>query len=311
MSQIKTIFIGTPDFALPALKALTRDTDFLVKAVITQPDMPAGRKLVPTPPPVKELALRYKLEVWQPQKVIQVLDNLRELEPDVIVVAAYAQIIPEAILNLPKYGCINIHPSLLPKYRGASPVQAAILNGDEITGVTIMQMDKTMDTGPILAQDKLPIVKHETTASLLVKTAALGAKLLTPTIKQYIKGKIKPQDQDNSQATYVKIFDKQDGLIDWQKSAAAIERMVRAFTPWPSAWTWVKGKQLKIVEVEPMPLDFDTYKPGKTFVYNNSLAVQCGQQALLIKRLKLEGKNEISGEDFVRGYKDFLGAVLG
>lgn len=311
MSQIRTIFIGTPEFALPALKVLARDNDFLIKAVITQPDMPAGRNLTPTPPPVKELALKYKLEVWQPQAITQVLDQLRELEPDVIVVAAYAQIIPEAILNLPKYGCINIHPSLLPKYRGASPVQATILNGDKETGVTIMLMDKTFDTGPILSQEILPVDSHETTISLLDKTAELGAKLLAPTIKKYIKGKIKPIAQDSSKFTYVRMFTKQDGLIDWTKTATEVERLIRALGHWPTAWTWIKGKQLKIIEVKPEPLDFNTYKPGKTFIFNNCLAVQCGADALIIKRLKLEGKNEISGEDFVRGYKDLLGAILG
>jgi methionyl-tRNA formyltransferase len=308
---IKTIFIGTPDFALPALKALVRDIDFSVKAVITQPDMPSGRKLVPTPPPVKELALQYKLEVWQPQKIIQVLDNIRALEPDVMVVAAYAQIIPEEILQLPKYGCINIHPSLLPKYRGASPVHAVILNGETETGVTIMLMDKTLDTGPILAQKKIKIDANETTTDLLTKLAELSADMLDTTIKKYIKGQIKAVPQDSSQASYVKMFTKQDGLIDWTKPAAEIERLVRAFTHWPSAWTWVKGKQLKIIEVASEPLDINTYKPGKTFVYNNSLAVQCGTDALLIKRLKLEGKNAISGEAFVHGYKDFLGSILG
>ena len=311
MTQIKTIFIGTPEFALPALKALARDTDFLIKAVITQPDMPAGRKLIPTPPPVKELAEKYKIEVWQPQRIIQVLDNLRQLEPDIIVLAAYAQIIPEAILNLPKYGCINIHPSLLPKYRGASPVHAAVLNGDQETGVAIMLMDKGLDTGPILAMEKVAIEPNETSVSLLDKTAEIGAKLLTPIIKKYIKGQIKPQTQSNDGVVYAKMFDKKDGLINWQKPAAEIERMVRAFTPWPSAWTWVKGKQLKIIEVQPEALDFNTYKPGKTFIYNNTLAIQCGQGAILVKKLKLEGKNEISGEDFVRGYKDYLGAILG
>lgn len=311
MSQIKTIFVGTPEFALPALKTLSRDTDFLVRAVVTQPDMPSGRKLVPTPPPVKELALRYHLTVLQPQKISQITDQLRDLEPDVIVVAAYAQIIPEIILNLPKYGCINIHPSLLPQYRGASPVHAAIINGDQETGVTIMLMDKTLDTGPILSQEKLPIGPQETTLSLLERTAELGAKILTPTIKNYIKGQITPQTQDDTKASYIGMFKKEDGLIDWSKPAVTIERLVRALGYWPTAWTWIKGKQLKIVEVAGEPLDFNTYKPGKIFVYNNSLAVQCGQDALLIKQLKLEGKNTISGEAFVRGYKDLLGAILG
>jgi methionyl-tRNA formyltransferase len=311
MSQIRTIFIGTPEFALPALKALARDTDFLIKAVITQPDMPSGRNLTPTPPPVKDLALKYNLAVLQPQKISQILDVLRELEPDLIVVAAYAQIIPEAVLNLPKYGCINIHPSLLPKYRGASPVHAAILNGDKETGVTIMLMDKTFDTGPILSQESLPIAEQETTITLLDKTAELGAKLLTPTIKKYIKGQIKPLPQDSTQFSYVKMFEKKDGLINWTKSAVEIERLIRALGHWPSAWTWIKGKQMKILAISPEPLNLNTYKPGKTFIYNNCLAVQCGTDALIIKRLKMEGKNEISGEDFVRGYKDLLGAILG
>ncbi len=309
--SIKTVFIGTPEFALPALKALVRDIDFSVKAVITQPDMPSGRKLIPTPPPVKQLAIEDKLEVWQPQKIIQVLDNLRALAPDVLVVAAYAQIIPEDILKLPKYGCINIHPSLLPKYRGASPVQAAILNGDTATGVTIMLMDKTLDTGPILAQQTIAIKDGETTTTLSAKLAELGAKMLDTTIKKYIKGQIKPQAQDDTQASYIKMFTKQDGLIDWSQPAAAIERQVRAFIPWPSAWTWLKGKQLKILAVAPEPLDVNTYKPGKTFIYNKELAVQCGQDALLIKALQLEGKNTVASADFIRGYQADIGAVLG
>jgi len=311
MSQIRTIFIGTPDFALPALKSLARDTDFLIKAVITQPDMPAGRNLTPTPPPVKELALKYNLEVWQPQAITQVLDNIRDLEPDLIVVAAYAQIIPEAILNIPRYGCINVHASLLPRYRGASVIQAPILNNDKETGVTIMLMDKTLDTGPILYQEALPIAEDETALTLSDKLAELSGKILTPAIKKYIQGKLTPQIQDSTKSTYVKMLKKENGIVDWTKSAVEIERLVRAMTSWPSAWTWIKGKQMKILAVDQEPLNLNTYKPGKTFIYNNCLAVQCGTDALIIKRLKMEGKNEISGEDFVRGYQDLLGAILG
>ena len=311
MKTINTIFIGTPEFALPALQALARDTDFSIKAVITQPDMPSGRHLAPTPPPVKELALKLKYQVWQPQKIVQVLDNLRAAEPDVIVVAAYAQIIPEEVLQLPKYGCINIHPSLLPKYRGAAPVQAAILNGDEQSGVTIMLLDKTLDTGPILARQTINIEAGETTLALSAKLAELGAKMLDTTIKKYIKGQIKPLPQDSSQASYVKMFEKKDGLIDWTRPAAAIERQIRALAHWPSAWTWLKGRQLKILEVDDAPLAINTYKPGKTFIYNKGLAVQCGTDALLIKRLKLEGKNAVTGQAFIHGYKDILGSILG
>jgi len=311
MSEIKTVFVGTPTFALPSLKALARDTDFAIKAVITQPDMPSGRQLVPTPPPVKELAEQYHLTVWQPQKIIQVLDNLRELQPEVMVVAAYAQIIPEEILSLPRYGCVNVHPSLLPHYRGATPAPAAILAGDSETGVTIMLMDKTFDTGPILNQESLAIAPDETAASLLIKTAKLGAKILTATIKQYIKGQITPLPQDNNLATYCRRLDKGDGLIDWQQPAATIERLVRGLLPWPAAWTWLKGKQLKILAVDREPLSFNTYKPGKTFIYNNYLAVQCGRDALIVRQLQLEGKKATSGETFINGYRDSLGSVLG
>lgn len=311
MSQIRTIFIGTPDFALPALKSLARDTDFLIKAVITQPDMPAGRNLTPTPPPVKELALKYNLEVWQPQAITQVLDNIRELKPDLIVVVAYAQIIPETILAIPRYGCINVHASLLPRYRGASVIQAPILNDDKTSGVTVMLMDRTLDTGPIIFQKSLTLSEDETALTLSDKLAELSGKIITSAIKKYIKGQIKPQAQDDSQSTYVKMLKKEDGLVDWSKSAESIERLVRAMTGWPTGWTWIKGKQMKILAVDKKPLNLNTYKPGKTFIYNNCLAVQCGTDALLITRLKMEGKNEISGEDFVRGYKDLLGAILG
>lgn len=312
MATIKTIFVGTPDFALPALKALCRDTDFDVQAVITQPDMPAGRKQTLAVPAVKELALKYNIKnIWQPQKIVQVLDNLRELQPDIIVVAAYAQIIPPEILRLPKYGCINIHGSLLPKYRGAAVISAPILNADDQTGVTIMLMDETLDTGPILSQAKITISANAIAGDLYNQLSELGGKLLIPTLKQYLQGEIKPQAQDNNQASYVKRLTKSDGLIDWQIPALDIERFIRAMTPWPGAWTWCKGKQVKILQVQQKPIPINIHKVGKTFMYNNGLAIQCGQDALIIEKLQLEGKTALFSKEFLNGNQDFIGSILG
>ncbi|MFH1412807.1 MAG: methionyl-tRNA formyltransferase [bacterium] len=312
MNSIKTIFAGTPDFALPALKALYKDADFKIQAVITQPDMPIGRKQVITAPPVKELAVKYQIEnIWQPQNIIQVMENIRKLQPDIIVIAAYAQIIPPDVLRLPKYGCLNVHASLLPKYRGASPIHAVILNNEKETGVTIMVMDETLDTGPILSQAKTVISSEETTVSLYDRLAEAGAKLLIPTIKKYIKGKIEPQPQDDSKANYVHQIKKSDGLIDWQKSAQEIERFVRALGHWPGAWTWVKGKQLKITHVQHEIITINSQKIGKTFMYNNGLAIQCGKDALIIEKLQIQGKNELSSKEFLNGNQDFIGSILG
>ncbi|MDP3043507.1 MAG: methionyl-tRNA formyltransferase, partial [bacterium] len=244
-TKIKTIFIGTSDFGIPALRALAKDKQFEIIAVITQPDKPTGRKQILTPPPIKAEAEKYQIPIFQPEQIKNLQTEIsaqgecasgaKNLKSDIIIVAAYAQIIPEEILNLPKYGCINIHGSLLPKYRGAACVQAAILNGDGQTGVTIMKMDKGLDTGPILWQDKINIESRDTAGALYEKLSRLGAKILPIVIKKYIAGVIKPIAQDNARASYVKRLKKQDGLIDWAKSAVEIERFIRAMAPWPSA----------------------------------------------------------------------------
>ncbi|MFH0951154.1 MAG: methionyl-tRNA formyltransferase [bacterium] len=309
---IRTIFLGTPDFALPSLQALCRDTDFEVLAVITQSDMPVGRKQELQETPVKTLAKQSKIKnIWQPQKITQILDNIRELKPDVLVVAAYAQIIPQVILDIPQYGCINVHGSLLPKYRGAAVVSAPILNNDQTSGITIMLMDANLDTGPILRQAEISLTPIETAVSLYNKLADLGGKIINQTIKDYIAKKIEPQVQDNSQASYVKRLKKEDGIIDWNKPAKEIECFVRAMFDWPSAWTWTKGKQLKILAVEPTTVEINIHKVGKTFLYNNQLAVQCGQDAIIIKQLQLEGKNILSAKEFLNGQPDFVGNILG
>lgn len=311
MSKYKLAFVGTPKFAVPCLTALLNDTRFEIKAVISQPDMPAGRNLELMPTPVKVLALSKNIPVYQPQKISQIIDELRNLELDAIVVVAYAQIIPEAILNLPKFGCVNVHGSLLPKYRGASVLQAPILNNDATTGVTIMLMDKTLDTGPILKQASIKISSEETTESLGEALSKLGADILGDTLEKYFIGSIKPQEQDNTLANYVSKLTKEDGLIDWTKPAKTLECFTRAMFPWPSAWTWLNGKQLKILKVDPTIISLNIHKPGKTFIYNSTLAVQCGQDSLVIRKLQLEGKKPMTAEEFLNGYNEFVGTVLG
>jgi methionyl-tRNA formyltransferase len=311
MKALNIIFVGTPDYAAVCLQSLLRDPVFSISTVITQPDMPAGRGLELKKSAVKLLAERVHLQIWQPQRISQVADQIRALEPDFLVVAAYAQIIPESILNIPRFGAINVHGSLLPKYRGAGVIQAPILNGDQLTGVTIMQMDKGLDTGPILAQSELPISPSETGASLYEKLALAGAKLLPETLKAVATGELTAQAQDNSQASYVGLIKKQDGLIDWSQSASHIERLVRAMHSWPSAWTWANGKQLKLTQVNPLPLPLNVHQPGKTFIYNNQLAVQCGQDAIIIEKIKPEGRQEMSGQEYINGHRQQIGQILG
>jgi methionyl-tRNA formyltransferase len=308
--KIRLIFIGTPDFALPSLKLLIKDDQIQLLAVITQPDRPAGRKQELTPPPVKELARSYGLEVLQPEKIIELKDKIRGLRPDLIIVVAYAQKLPAEILNLPRLGCLNLHGSLLPKYRGAAVIQAAILNNDRETGVTIIKMDQSLDTGPILAQSKLPMSDYDNAGQLYDKLAVLGAELLADTIKRYAAGTIKPFKQDQGRASYVKLLSKQDGRIDWTQSAAKVERFIRAMTPWPSAWTYWQDKLIRITEAQSRPLEINSYQPGKTFLYNSGLAVQCGENALVIKKLQLAGKQELNSREFLRGQRDFVGAIL-
>jgi methionyl-tRNA formyltransferase len=310
MDQIRTIFIGTPTFALPSLEALAADPYFDIVGVITQPDRPVGRNQVMTQPPVKELAVKKGLPVLQPEKIRDFVAEIESLKPDLIVLVAYGQIIPKAILDIPRFGCINVHGSLLPKYRGAAVVQAPILNGDAETGVTVMMMDVGLDTGPILAQEKIRLEPDETAATLFPKIAHLGAQLLPKTLKRYIAGGIKLQPQNDALASYVKVLTKEDASIDWSKTATEIERLVRAMSPWPGAWTRWNSKVLKIAEVELAPLKINQYRPGQIFANNGRLAVQCGINSLVVKRLQLEGKTEMSSEDFLRGQSDIIHQIL-
>lgn len=311
MPKTKIIFIGAAGFGLPAFTALIKDGELEVILAITQPDKPAGRKQTITSPPIKIAAEKNDITVLQPEHIIDIKEKILRLLPDLIIVAAYAQLIPEEILNLPKYGCLNLHASLLPKYRGSAIIQAAILNGDRESGLTIIKMDKGLDTGPILSQMPVAISDEDTAKTLYNKLSEAGADFLIATIKKYLAGKIAPQAQNSALVSYVKELSKSDGLINWSKPALTLEKFIRAMNPWPMAWTWRNGQQIKIISAQKQIIEINSYKPGKTFKYNAGLAVQCGRDALIIKSLQLEGKNALDSQEFLRGHKDFIGSVLG
>jgi len=280
----KIVFIGTPDFAATILEATVRYSLFVVYCVVTAPDKPVGRKQILTPPPVKISAQKYNIPVLQPEILANSKSQITNYKPDLIIVAAYGQVLPKEILEIPKYGCLNVHPSLLPKYRGPSPIQTTILNGDKETGVTIILMDKKIDHGPIISNSKFKIQNSKFTyEELLKKLANLGAKLLIETIPKWINGEIKPKTQAESKATYTKILKKEDGKIDWKKSAEEIERQVRAFYPWPGSFTFIK-KNNKVIRVK--ILEAEVSKSNQ----------------LIIKKVQPEGKKPMGFEEFKRGY---------
>ncbi|HTW96735.1 MAG TPA: methionyl-tRNA formyltransferase, partial [Candidatus Methylomirabilis sp.] len=323
-NKLKIIFAGTPDFAVPVFKALLADADFEIAAVITQEDKPVGRKQTLTPPPVKVVAQEFNLKIFQPDKIKNIKDEIAALKPDFIVVVAYGQIIPQNILDIPKYGCVNVHASLLPRWRGAAVIQAPILAGDAETGVTIMKMDAGLDTGPIIAQMKINILKNETAETLHDELAKLGAQMLPETLKSFARSEMELKKQDDKLATYARRLTKEDGKIDWTKSAAEIERMVRAYAPWPGAFGQTKDKRacprtrdaareelriVKILEVENTILPINKFKIGEIFLVDGELTVQCGEGALVINKLQLEGGKPMSAEEFLRGHADFVGTI--
>jgi methionyl-tRNA formyltransferase len=240
-----------------------------------------------------------------------VVAELRALAPEVIVVAAFGHILRAEVLNIPPRGCLNVHASLLPKYRGAAPVAAAILAGEEETGVTIMLMDEGMDTGPILSQAICSISPQDTWESLSVNLAQVGADLLMDTLPRWLAGEIEPRPQDHSQATYSRIIAKEDGLIDWSQSAAEIWRRSRAYYPWPGTYTYWRGRLLKVLRAEALPHWSGEGKPGQVMALDEGLAVATGEGALLLREVQLAGKRTMNVEDFARGQRDFVGSVLG
>ncbi|MBM4446396.1 MAG: methionyl-tRNA formyltransferase [Chloroflexi bacterium] len=308
------IFMGTPEFAVPSLEALIRST-YQVVAVYTRPDSKAGRGQAVMSSPVKQLALSNGLQVIQPDnlKTSSAIDQLNSFAPDLIVVAAFGHILPPEVLALPKFGCLNVHPSLLPRHRGASPIATAILQGDEITGVTIMLLDVGLDSGPILSQREVSISADDTTRLLAVKLAQVGAQLLMETLPLWIDGRIKPQPQDESRASYSKVISKGDGEIGWRLSTLELWRRIRAFDPWPGCYAWWHGKRLKICKAVPLYGE-KSGEPGKVIALSPSapaiVGVETGDGALGLLRVQLEGKREVSAEEFVRGQRDFIGSRL-
>ena len=310
----RIIFMGTPEFAVPSLEALIRSTYQLV-AVYTQPDRKAGRGQSVAFSPVRQLALSQGLEVVQPDslKATAAVEKLAGFASDLIVVAAFGQILPPEVLALPKFGCVNVHPSLLPRYRGASPIATAILQGDEITGVTIMLLDAGMDTGPILSRKEVSISDDDTTGSLAAKLAQVGAQSLVEILPLWIDGRIKPQPQEESRASYSKVITKGDGEMDWRLPALDLWRRVRAFDPWPGCFTWWRGKRLRLIKVVPLHGD-RSGEPGKVIALSSpapaTVGVETGDGVLGLLSVQLEGKREMSADEFVRGQRDFVGSSL-
>jgi methionyl-tRNA formyltransferase len=314
--RLKIIFFGTPKFAAVILKSLL-DHGYNIAAILTQPDQKVGRKQEVACPPVKDLALENGIEIFQPQDLreTKLFEEIKKIDPDLFIVAAYGKILPKDFLGIPKYGAVNVHGSLLPKYRGASPVQCAILAGEKETGITLMQMNEKMDEGDILRQGKIKIEKNETTDTLMKKLAELGAKMTAASISDLLKGNIKPVRQDHSQATYCKPVKKEDGKIDWdKKSAEEIWRKWRAYFPWPGIFSdlEIKGqiKRLKLIKIEILSDAEAGEKPGKIVKYNQEIAVQAKKGLIVLKKIQLEGKKEMDVDEFVRGSKDFIGSIL-
>ena len=310
--KIKIIFIGTPDFGVPSLINLIKDESFDVVFVITQEDKKIGRKQELKAPAIKQTALKYNLPVLQPKKISDITEKIKQLVPDLIIVIAYSQIIPKQILDIPKYGVLNIHGSLLPKYRGASCIQAAITNSDKTTGITIIKMAEGLDTGPILSQAKIKITNTDTTGILFDKLSQLGANILIPTIKNYINKKIKPVLQNDSKSNYVGILKKSDGHINLNKSAEELEKFIRAMHPWPGSFGKLetKNQTIKIINVEHEPALINKYKTGTIFLDNNKLFIQCAKNSLEIKNLQLPGKKIMTAQEFINGYSKYIGEIL-
>ena len=305
--------MGTPRFAATILEALLHSS-CQVLAVYTQPDKPAGRGRPVVIPPVKKLALERQIPVFQPEtlKSSNVVDKLVSLQPELIVVAAYGAMLPTEVLFLPKFACLNVHPSLLPRHRGPSPVAYTILCGDELAGVTIMLMDAGMDTGPILAQEKAGISFMDTTGSLSAKLADAGGRLLLETLPKWLNRELKPQVQDEAQATYSKLINSEDAEIDWLLSADELWRRIRAYNPWPISYTWYNGKRLRIHKSIPFANAVEG-EIGEVIALPESsgVGVVTGQGILGLCQVQLEGKREMPIEDFLRGQRDFVGCVLG
>lgn len=315
---MRIVYMGTPGFAVPPLEYLISNR-YTVVSVFTRPDRPAGRGRLLVPPPVKGVAQGWGLPLEQPASLrkAEVVAQLEALAPDVIVVAAFGQLLPQSVLEIPRYGCLNLHPSLLPKYRGASPVAAAILAGDEFSGVTIMLMDKGLDSGPVLARAQIPVAAADTAGSLADKLSRVAARLLGEVLVRWLRGEITPRPQDEAEASYRGEITRQESEIDWHLPAVDIWRRVRAFQPWPGCYSRWQGKQLKIVEAVPF-LGETGVEVGRVVLLPppagggaaTAFGVVSGVGVVGVCRVQLEGKRAMSAAEFLRGQPDLIGATL-
>ena len=330
--MIRIIYMGTPQFAVPALNALVEgakpgnilDEGYEIVTVITRPDKPSGRGREIVYSPVKQTALAHQLPVWQPGSFKKEENSiaLAAYHADLYIVAAFGQILPQHVLDQPRYGTLNIHASLLPKYRGADPIAESILQGEKETGISIMLLDAGIDTGPVLLQRTLPIAGDDTTGSLTPKLADLGAHALLEALPLWIAGRITPQPQDAFRATHTRMLTKEDGRISWERPAAVLARQVRAYTPWPGSYTSWRGKRLKILAAYPLSVEPDagevsqaaTLQPGLVSTREEAgqvvLAIVTGSGLLLVSQVQLEGKRAMNAGEFLRGYAHIAGEVL-
>ena len=307
---MKIIFMGTPDFAVGTLRSLA-EAGHEITLVVSQPDKPKGRGHAMVPTPVKVVAEELGIPVFQPVKIREAKDVLEKTEADVCVVAAFGQIIPASILHMKKYGCINVHASLLPKSRGAAPIQWAVIDGEKASGVTIMQMDEGLDTGDMLAKAIVPLDEKETGGSLFDKLSEAGGRLCVETLAKLEKGEITPEKQGESPTAYASMLDKKMGNIDWNKSAVVIERLVRGLNPWPSAYTHLDGKTLKIWACDVLPQSASKGESGEILeVTKDAIHVQTGDGILVLREIQLAGKARMDAGAFLRGYKVVPGTVL-
>jgi methionyl-tRNA formyltransferase len=320
--EMRIVFFGSPEFALPSLEALL-ETEHDVVAVVTQPDRPAGRGHASTPPPVKITAEGRGVRVFQPQNVSDAVsvEELQNLEPDIFVVAAYGQILRQRLLDVPQRGSLNVHSSLLPKHRGAAPVQAAILAGDDVTGVTIMEVVRALDAGPIVAQAEELISPHDTAGTLEPKLARAGARLLTDVLNPWAEGSLQGQPQDESLVTYAPQTKRDNAKLDWSMAAMDLWRRVRAFNPWPMAFTTWHGEELRILEAWPLERNSGA-EPGTVLPTQRlpqevgdeateTFVVQTGSGRLAIRQLQRPGRRSLSGPEFLRGQRDLIGSRFG
>ncbi len=306
-TRYSVVFMGTPDFAVPALQRLI--AHYNVIGVVTQPDRPAGRSRKLQTSPVKQVALAADIPVFQPEKLRrpEAIDELKQWQPDLYVVAAFGQILPQAVLDIPPHGSINIHASLLPRWRGAAPIQAVIRAGDGETGITIMRMDAGLDTGPILSQRAIPLAPDETGQSLHDKLADLGGDLLIETLPAYLSGDLQPQPQDNALMTLAPRIKKEEGHVDWTQPAEQIERTMRAFIPWPGTFAYWGDQQLKILAGH---VTAGNAEPGQVVASGDLAAIGTGDGLFVPDRLQLEGRKPVLLVEFLRGYPHFIGAHL-